>query len=88
MSPEALKEFVRKQPFEPFRIVQTDGTGFEVHHPDFLMVGVRQATIGLPAKHKPELYERAITLDLLHVIRVEPLPMPTNPGQKNGPAPS
>ena len=85
MSPEALKDHLRRQPFEPFRMVQTDGTGFDVQHPDLLLVGVRQAIVGLPAKHKPTMFERTVTLDLLHVIRVEPLPQSSTPGQKNGP---
>jgi len=88
MSPEALKEHLLKQPFEPFRIVQTDGTGFDVQHPDMVLVGVRQAIVGLPAKHKPMFYQQTVTVDLLHVIRIEPLPASINSGQKNGPGAS
>jgi hypothetical protein len=85
MSPESLKERLHRQPFEPFRIVQTDGAGFEVRHPDLLLVGVRQAIVGLPAKHKPELFDRTVTLDLLHVIRAEPLQSAAKPENTNGP---
>jgi hypothetical protein len=88
MSPEALKDHLRKQPFEAFRMVQTDGTSFDVQHPDLRLVGVRHAIVGLPANHKPTMFERTVTLDLLHVIRVEPLPNSSTPGQKNGPGSS
>jgi hypothetical protein len=85
MSPENLKDHLRKQPFEPFRIVQTDGTGYEIRHPDLLLVGIRQAIVGLPLKHNPTLFDRTVSLDLLHIIRVEPLPQSTTPGKQNGP---
>jgi hypothetical protein len=85
MSPDALRDLLHKRPFEPFRIVQTDGTGFDVRHPELLMVGIRQAIVGLPAKLKPMLYDRAVTLDLLHIIRVEPLSTETDTTSKNGP---
>jgi hypothetical protein len=38
MRPEDLRQFVRKQPFQPFRIVTTKGSKYEIHHPDRLIV--------------------------------------------------
>ncbi|HYV38229.1 MAG TPA: hypothetical protein VE988_21270 [Gemmataceae bacterium] len=84
MTPEGLKDLLHKQPFEPFRLVQSDGTGYEVRHPDFLMVGIRQAVVGLPLKSDPTLFDRMVTLDLLHINRVEPLAHKTKSGKQNG----
>jgi hypothetical protein len=85
MAPEELRDTLRQQPFEPFRLVMTDGVGFEVRHPDLLWVGQRSAYVGLTGQPGQTFYERAIRIDLLHVIRVEPLETaPTPP--TNGPA--
>ena len=63
MSPQTLKDFLKQQPFKPFRIVQSDGTGYDVRHPDMLMVGLREAIVGLPAKSDPTMFDRFVTLD-------------------------
>lgn len=85
MAPEELRDALRQQPFEPFRLVMKDGNGFEVRHPDLLMVGQRTATVGLTGQPGQTFYERTIKVDLLHVIRIEPLEAASSP-PKNGPA--
>ena len=73
MAPEELRDALRQQPFEPFRLVMTDGAGYEIRHPDLLWVGQRSAMIGMTGQPGQTFYERAIRVDLLHVIRLEPL---------------
>jgi hypothetical protein len=85
MAPEELREVLRRQPFEPFRIVLTDGTGYDIRHPDLLWVGQRSAHVGLTGDPSQTLYERTVRVDLLHVIRVEPLGVAQQP-TSNGPA--
>ena len=79
MGPQELHDFVRHRPFEPFRIVMTDGAGFDIRHPDLLMVGERSAVVGVPRSPQDALYERTIKVDLRHVIRIEPLPLGSPP---------
>ena len=79
-TPEPLLEAVRRRPFEPFRLVQTDGTGYDIRHPDLLFIGQRAVVVGLTGDPAQTLFERYVTLDLLHVIRVEPLSAPTQSG--------
>lgn len=74
MAPEELRDALKQQPFEPFRIVMSDGTPFEIAHPDLLMVGRRTATVGLAGQADHPFYERTVKIDLLHVIRIEPIP--------------
>jgi hypothetical protein len=71
MAPEELRDMLRKTPFEPFRLVMTDGIGYEIRHPDLLWVGQRSAMVGLTGDPAKTLYERTIKVDLLHVIRLE-----------------
>jgi hypothetical protein len=47
MNPEEVRNVLRQQPFEPFRLVMTDGTGYEIRHPDLLWVGRSTAMVGL-----------------------------------------
>ncbi len=73
MSPEDLRDTLRNQPFEPFRLVMTDGVGLDIRHPDLLGVGKRVAMVGLTGEPGQTVFERAVQVDLLHVIRTEPL---------------
>jgi hypothetical protein len=73
MAPEELRDTLRQQPFEPFRIVLTDGAAYDIRHPDLLWVGKRTAMVGLTGDESADLYERSVKVDLLHVVRLEPL---------------
>lgn len=85
MAPEELRDILRQNPFEPFRLVMTDCAGYEIRHPDLLWIGQRSAMVGMTGQPGQAFYERAIRVDLLHVIRVEPLEaLPSAP--HNGPA--
>lgn len=81
MAPEELRDMVQKQPFEPFRLVMTDGIGYEIRHPDLLLVGKRSTTVGLTGDPGETFYERTVKVDLLDVIRLEPLTTTTTNGQ-------
>jgi hypothetical protein len=84
MAPEELRDVLKTTPFEPFRLVMTDGTGYEIRHPDLLWVGRRTAMVGLTGDPGQTFYERSVRVDLLHVIRLEPLQVQPPPGT-NGP---
>ena len=75
MRAQDVSEFVRKRPFEPFRIMLTNGITYDVVHPDLVMVGHWAITIGLPRPNGPQtIYDRVVTVSLLHVMQIEPLP--------------
>ena len=74
MAPEDLAAALRRRPFEPFRITLTEGSTYDVRHPELCLLGRRSAVIGFPAPGDPDLfYERSVTVDLLHVVKLEPL---------------
>jgi hypothetical protein len=83
MSPEELRTTLKETPFEPFRIVLTDGASYDVHHPDLLWVGARTAYVGLTGEPGKTFFERSVKVDLLHIVRVEPLPAEP-PAPNNG----
>ena len=84
MRPEDLREFIRRQPFQPFRITLTDGRTYEVLHPDLAMVGRSAVAVGLPGVGDPAgIYDRLVTTSLLHIMQVEPITAGAPPA--NGP---
>ncbi len=72
MAPEEVRETLRQQPFEPFRLVMADGEGYAIRNPDLLLIGRRSAIVGLTGDNQP-FYERTVKIDLFHVLRLEPL---------------
>jgi hypothetical protein len=84
MTPEELRDELRQQPFQPFRLVMSDGEGYDIRHPDLLWIGKRTAYVGLTGQPGQTFFERAVKVDLLHVIRIVPLDAATTP-PANGP---
>jgi hypothetical protein len=80
---EDIQARVRKQPFVPIRIVTSAGEAFEVHHPDLIMVGLRDVTVGFASAQYPSVYDKQTRLSLLHITALEDLPAKTALG-KNG----
>ena len=70
MSSDDLLELVRRRPFIPFVLVTTDGTRYEVRHPEMLMPGRRTVTIGIPEDPGRPVYERQVIVSLLHVADI------------------
>jgi hypothetical protein len=73
MSAEELRDTLKDQPFKPFRIVVTDGQGYDIRHPDLLWVGARVVYVGLTGDPGKTFFERSVKVDLLHISRIEPL---------------
>ena len=72
MDPEELYAKVRHQPFEPFRIHVSDGTIYEVRHPDEIMVGRRSSHVGMRGRPDGPFQKIAIVANI-HIARIEPL---------------
>lgn len=71
---------LRQRPFVPFRVHVTDGSSYEVRHPEMLMPGARSVIIGLTVPNQlPPVYESWVIVDLIHITRLEPLPIPATP---------
>lgn len=73
MNPQAIRDALHTRPFEPFRLVMTDGASYDIYHPDLLMVGQNALIVGLASDPHSDLFERTIKVALLHVVRLEPL---------------
>ena len=73
MGPEKLTALRRQQPFRPFRIKLADGRQLDVVHPELILVGLDDVTIGFPRKNseKPYLFEHMTTIDLSDILDVD-----------------
>ena len=80
MNAAEILQATRRQPFEPFRLVTTDGAQFDIRHPDQCLTFTRLLVLGLPAGPGQNQPEREIRIDLRHVVRIESLQAPVPPG--------
>lgn len=80
MSRNDLLRRARERPFSPFRLVVSEGAAYEIRHPEQLMVARDSAVIGLLGEPDQGFYETTVLVDLLHIVRLEPLsaPAPTS----------
>lgn len=72
MTVQTFRDLLKKQPFQPFRLVMSSGQSYDVRHPEMTMltrtdilVGVGDTKEGVPASFK--------ICSLLHVTAIEPL---------------
>ena len=67
-----IEKQLRQRPFLPFRLRMSDGTAYEVRHPEMLMVS---RTIIAVALHKrgARRPEGIVLCDPVHIIRIEPV---------------
>ncbi len=73
MRPEEVLGRLPKRPFEPFRIHVSDGSSFEVRHPELAIVERSKVVIGLPGPEGLESpVERSVFCALVHITRLEP----------------
>ena len=72
MSPERILNHLRRQPFEPIRIYMSDGSSYEIRHPELALVTRREVVIALPPP-EGDLPERTVFCDPLHITRIEPV---------------
>jgi hypothetical protein len=78
--PEDIQARLREKPFRPLRIVASEGQQFEIRHPDLVLVGRRDLTIGFPAPDHPTIHDRVTRIALVHVVALEDLPVSATPG--------
>lgn len=66
-----IENQLRHRPFVPFRLRMSDGTAFDVRHPEMLLVS---RTIVALAIHSPRARqpEAIVLCDPVHIIRIEP----------------
>jgi len=67
MDADAIREYIRRRPFEPFVIRMSSGETHEVHHPECIAMGKTRVYVSYPDE------ERLVCCVLLHITSVESL---------------
>ena len=72
MRPLDLRDQLRRAPFQPLRLFLSDGSHYDIPHPEAAMVSRTMVVIGLRGQ-RGDLPERLAHCDPLHVTRIEPI---------------
>jgi hypothetical protein len=63
-----VRELLKQQPFQPLRLHLTNGTVFDIRHPDMAIVGRSALRLSMPPD---PLEERHAVISLLHIMWIE-----------------
>jgi hypothetical protein len=86
MRNEEIRAMLKKVPFQPFRMLLSNGKVYDIPHPDLAIVLRNDMIIGLPADDLPAgVADRFAFVALMHINNIEPLP-PASHAEENGPA--
>lgn len=72
MSPIELRNHLRRSPFRPFRVHLSDGTAYDVPHPEMAHVTRTEMVISLEIG-ADDIPDHNVYCDPLHITRIEPL---------------
>ena len=67
MVPDAIREFLRRQPFEPFVIRMWNGEMHTVLHPECVLLMKTKLIVGYPEE------DRSVHCALIHINSIETL---------------
>ena len=67
MNADTIKDYLRREPFEPFVIRLSNGEVFEIHHPQCAFVMKTRVIVYYPDE------DRSVTCALVHINSVEAL---------------
>jgi len=75
MNPQDLDAELKKEPFEPFRIVTTTGKTYDVTQRDrpLIWIGKRTVLIGFRVPESDPYFDRYEVVSLFHIVRLEPI---------------
>ncbi len=71
---EEVQARLRMKPFLPLRIIASEGQQLDIPHPDLVLVGRRDLTIGFASPDSPTIYDRQIRVALVHIVALEEIP--------------
>ncbi len=70
MRASKILEHLRRKPFRPIRVHLSDGSAYDVRHPEFVAVSRIEIAIALDPG-EAELPEKMVYCDPLHITRIE-----------------
>jgi hypothetical protein len=79
MGREDVAQYLRERPFRPFRLLLSNGTTYEIRHPEMAIPTPWSVYVGVPAPQAPPpSAEGIVVVSLMHVVQIEHIsPSPT-----------
>lgn len=71
MRPVELRTLSRRTPFVPIRIRLTDGSFYDVKHPEMALITRSTVEIGIEEKEGSGIADQVIYCSLVHIVKVE-----------------
>jgi hypothetical protein len=68
MDAKELQRLKTAKPFEPFRLVMSDGAVYDVVGPEWFDVGTKSSYLKIPSTDEPELLDYMLRLANDHII--------------------
>ena len=84
MTVQTFRDLLKKQPFQPFRLVMSSGTAYDVRHPEMAFLTRTDILVGIDVED--DIAAEFKICSLLHVTAVEPLNTPAEQPKSNGSA--
>ncbi len=77
MTPQEVYDWLRRDPFIPFRVNLSNGRHYDVRRPEMAMVGKRAMLVGeLDPDFPLPVFESSTQVSLIHVNSIETIPQP------------
>ncbi len=71
-----VRDRLTTTPFQPFRVITSSGSSYDVYHPDVVIVARRYLYVGMFEPNQSAIPERVATVSMLHITDLQPLPSP------------
>lgn len=72
MRADDIRSHLRRQPFQPIRVYISDGSKYDVRHPELMLVTRTEVVIALdPGSDK--VPEHKVFCDPVHITQIEPV---------------
>ena len=72
MRPAQVRDHLKVHPFRPIRIHISDGSSYDIRHPEMAYVTASQVMIALEMSEE-SLPDKVVFCDPVHITRIEPL---------------
>jgi len=82
MTVQDFRDLLKKQPFQPFRLVMSSGMAYEVRHPEMAFLSKTSIYVGVDVEDEIPADFRICSL--LHVTAIEPLNPSVAESKSNG----
>jgi hypothetical protein len=72
MRSEEIRGHLKRMPFRPIRVFVSDGSAYDIPHPDFMIVSRTEVVVALELGND-DMPERFAYVDPVHITRIEPI---------------